>query len=50
MPALQQPEVYLGNAAQLINAQGALRDESTRAFLREFLEAFARWAERNGAK
>ncbi len=47
VPAMQMPEAYVGNAAKLFDASGALSDDSTRDFLEKFLEAFARWIERN---
>ena len=47
MPVLQQPECYLGNAAKLFDASGAIATDETRAFLRKFLEAFAGWVEKN---
>jgi chromate reductase len=43
MPAMQQPEAYIGNAASLFNEQGELINESTRAFLVQYLDGFARW-------
>jgi chromate reductase len=43
MPVLQQPEAYLGNAARLFDADGGIREESTREFVRGFVEAFARF-------
>lgn len=46
VPVLQQPEVYLGNAAKMFDDAGQLRDDSTRAFLEKFLAAFADWIER----
>ncbi len=47
MPALQQPEAYVGGAASLFDDQGNLKVESTRELLRKLLEAFAAWIERN---
>ena len=47
MPTLQQPEAYIGGAADLFDAQGNLAKESTREFMRNFLTAFAAWIERN---
>jgi chromate reductase, NAD(P)H dehydrogenase (quinone) len=47
MPALQQPEAYIGGAADLFDAQGNLAKESTREFLQKFLTAFAAWIDRN---
>jgi chromate reductase, NAD(P)H dehydrogenase (quinone) len=46
MPALQQPEAYIGQAAQLFDASGKLTNDSTRSFLRKLLETFARWIEK----
>lgn len=46
MPALQQPEAYIANAADLFDAKGDLVDMSTLAFLREYLDAFALWIDR----
>jgi chromate reductase len=47
MPTLQQPEAYIGGAAELFDAQDNLAKESTREFMRKFLAAFAQWIERN---
>lgn len=41
--AMPQPEAYIGGAADLFDADGRLTKESTRDFLRTFLEAFDRW-------
>jgi chromate reductase len=46
MPAMQQPEAYVGGAAQLFNDKGELTNESTREFMTKFLQAFAQWIER----
>ena len=45
VPALQQPEAYIGHAGSLMDADGALTNEGTRDFLRTFMEAFANWIE-----
>ena len=50
VPALQQPEAYIGNAAKLFDQSGKLTDDSTRDFLQKFLQAFAQWIERNISK
>jgi chromate reductase, NAD(P)H dehydrogenase (quinone) len=50
MPALQQPEAYIGGAAQLFNDKGELTNESTREFMGKFLAAFAQWIERNAPR
>jgi chromate reductase len=46
MPALQQPEMYIGGAAQLFDASGKLTNDSTRDFLRKLLDTFATWIEK----
>ncbi len=45
MPVLQQPEFYLGNVGSLLDGNGKLANETTREFLRKFMEAFAAWIE-----
>jgi chromate reductase, NAD(P)H dehydrogenase (quinone) len=47
MPLLQQPEAYIGGAAQLFDERGNLTDESTRTFFASFIEKFAAWIERH---
>jgi chromate reductase len=46
MPTLQQPEMYIGNAAKLFDESGALINDSTREFLSKFLVAFESWMAR----
>lgn len=46
MPAMQQPEAYVGGAASLFDESGALVNESTRKFMKSFVDAFAAWIER----
>jgi chromate reductase len=43
MPALQQPEAYIGGAEGLFDQKSNLTQESTRKFLLSFLNAFAGW-------
>ena len=50
VPAMAQPEVYIGGAAKLFDANGTLINESTQAFLRTFMNAFASWVERNAKR
>ncbi len=50
VPALQQPEAYIGGAAKLFDASGTLIDDSVRQFLTKYLEAFEKWVGRNLAK
>jgi chromate reductase len=47
MPAMQQPEAYIGGAADLFDADGILKNESTRDFLTKFAQSFAAWIETN---
>ena len=43
MPAMQQPEAYIGGVAGLVDDKGEVTKEETREFLRKFMESFARW-------
>jgi chromate reductase len=45
--AMQQPEAYIGGAANLFDTEGKLTSDSTRDFLRKFAESFAAWIEAN---
>ncbi len=47
MPALQQPEAYIGGAAKLFDADGKLANDGTREFLGKFMESFAAWIAKN---
>ena len=47
VPAMQQPEAYIGNAANLFDDSGSLTNDSTREFLIKFMQAFAAWVETN---
>jgi chromate reductase len=47
IPALQQPEAYIGGAAQLFDADGNIANETTREFLIKFIDAFVTWVEKN---
>jgi len=50
MPALQQPEAYIGGAAGLFDDQGKLVNDSTRDFLKKLLDAFVAWIEHNAVR
>ena len=50
VPAMPQPEAYIGNAAKLFDESGKLSDDSARDFMAKFLQAFALWIEHNIAK
>ena len=49
MPAMQQPEAYLGLLGESVDAQGELIDK-TRRFLVKFAEAFAIWVAQHAKK
>ncbi len=42
---LAQPEVYIGGAGQLFDAEGKMTNEGTRKFLKGFVDAFGAWVE-----
>jgi len=46
VPMLAQPETYIGSAAKLFDASGALVSEDTRQFLQNFLQTYEAWIER----
>jgi chromate reductase len=50
MPAMQQPEAYVGGIATKLDSEGALTNAETREFLRKFMDAFARWIEATAPK
>ena len=50
MPAMGQPEAYIGNAAALFDDKGALVNDATRGFLQKFVDAFAAWIEHNAGR
>ena len=43
VPMMQQPEAYVGGAADLFDDKGALKNESTKKFFSSFLESFSAW-------
>lgn len=50
MPLLQQPEAYIGGAANLLGPDGKLNNDSTKQFLKKFIDAYAQWVETTGKK
>lgn len=46
VPVMQQPEAYVGGAANLIGEDGSLLNDATREFFRNFITSFAEWIER----
>jgi chromate reductase len=47
VPAMQQPEAYIGGADKLFDASGKLINDGTRKFLQGFMQAFAAWVAAN---
>ncbi len=45
VPAMQQPEAYIGGAATLFDDAGNVVNDDTRSFIRGFMQSFARWVE-----
>jgi chromate reductase len=43
MPAMQQPEAYIGGADKMFDANGKLTNDSTRGFLGKIMQAFDEW-------
>ncbi len=50
VPTMQQPEAYIGGAADLFDAQGAIVKEGVRELLTRFLQAFAAWVAANAPR
>ncbi len=50
VPVMQQPEAYIGGAGDILDAEGKVKNENTRQFLRKFAEAFAAWIERTARR
>ncbi|MGZ8334913.1 MAG: NADPH-dependent FMN reductase [Allosphingosinicella sp.] len=46
IPLMQQPEAYLSGAGDMFDEGGALKDEKTAKFLRQFIQAYADWVEK----
>jgi chromate reductase len=46
MPAMQQPEAYIGHADKLFDADGNLVNPETGKFLAKIMQSFAAWIER----
>src|SRR5208337_3604373 len=47
VPAMAQPEAYIGGADKLFDVNGKLANDGTRKFLQSFLQAFATWVATN---
>ena len=47
VPAMAQPEAYIGGADKLFDANGKLVDDGTRKFFGGFMQAYAAWIAAN---
>lgn len=47
VPTMAQPEAYIGNATALFDENGNLSNDSTKEFLKTFIEAFEKWVDTN---
>lgn len=47
VPAMQQPEAYLGGIAHLFDAEGQVTSTETKTFLTNFMTAFSAWVTRH---
>ena len=47
VPAMPQPEAYLGGADKLFDTEGKLINDVTRKFLQSFMQAYAAWITAN---
>ena len=47
VPAMAQPEAYIGGADKLFDSNGKLANDGTRKFLQSFMQAYAIWIATN---
>jgi chromate reductase len=47
VPAMAQPEAYIGGAEKLFDASGKLTNDGTHKFLAGFMESFSAWIDAN---
>ena len=50
VPVMQQPEAYIGNAANLFDEEGNLTSDSVREHAAKFMRAFAAWVATNAPR
>lgn len=50
VPAMAQPEAYIGDATKLFDDSGNLTNGSTRKFLGDFMIAFEKWVDSHARK
>lgn len=46
VPLMQQPEAYIGNAAEIFKEDGKTLVDDTEKFLSDFVDAFQKWVEK----
>jgi chromate reductase len=49
VPAMQQPEAYIGGADKLFAEDGSISNPATKEFMTKYLAAFEQWVTRNAA-
>ena len=49
VPAMQQPEAYIGGADKLFSEDGSISNPQTHEFMTKYLAAFEQWITRNAA-
>ena len=47
VPAMQQPEAYIGDIADYMDESGNIKNESTLEYLKSIMESFAEWVKIN---
>ena len=50
VPAMAQPELYIGNATDMFDALGKVKSEDTSKLLQKFVDSFASWIETTAPK
>jgi chromate reductase len=50
VPAMAQPEVYIGGVDKLLDASGKLANDGTRKFLESFMQAYTSWINANSKR
>ncbi len=50
VPAMQQPEAYIGNAHSLFDDGGKLANDATKDFLKNYIQAFENWVNTHAGK
>lgn len=50
VPTMAQPELYIGNATDMFDAEGKVKSEDTRKLLQKFVDTFVSWIETTAPK